>query len=351
MEYITVTKDDPAFNTYLDGTFSLTERALPIETYHAQTSRERVTFRIVSIAKLDTPKWWKIYFWSCRPELLVLTLGPAVAAWLSHKDRVQDWTPWPSWFAMLGLFFLHTAAFLFNDVQDHRRGSDRLNRRRGSQVIQKGWVRAVDMQRWAWVNGLLSVLFGVPAFLHAPLELSVICGLAFVALVVVVKNWWADWGVTDLALALLFGPLLTTGISLASYSEWTTADLWLGVALGLMTAWTLQIRQFEKLFRSRPEGFRTFLGHLDFDHAKRAAVVEGIALIIIQPWVAFQLGLPMSFWVLLPLVSAPSILLIGRIGRAASPLSSSLLKCESWALAAQWMWMGWWILALGSQWL
>src|SRR5437899_8919725 len=61
-------------------------------------------------------------------------------------------------FALLGVFFLHTAAFLLNDVQDHLRGLDRLNRRRCSQVIQKGWVSPLEMKRWAWVNLALAVL-------------------------------------------------------------------------------------------------------------------------------------------------------------------------------------------------
>src|SRR5216683_2002056 len=106
MKFITLTKNDPDFDSYLLGTFSQTERALPVETYHPQTARERVTFRLVPVEKVGAPSWWKIYFWSCRPELLGLTMGPAMAAFLNQFEKTAEWTRWPSWFALAGVFFL-----------------------------------------------------------------------------------------------------------------------------------------------------------------------------------------------------------------------------------------------------
>jgi len=351
LEFVTVTKEDPAFDSYLKGTFSRDHRALPIETYHPQTAKERVTFRILPLSQVAKPSWWKIYFWSSRPELLALTMGPALAAWLGHRDGIQDWARWPSWLALVGLFFLHTSVFLFNDVQDHLRGADRLNRRRGSQVIQKGWVRAVDMQWWAWFNGALAVAFGVPAFFNAPLGLLAVCGLALPALWVVVRGIGVQWGLADFALALLFGPLLTTGIGLASFAEVQLSDFLLGAVLGLLTVWTLQMRQLENLFRSRPEGFRTILGHLDFDRAKLFLFAGGLAILVAQFVVAWRLSVPMPWLFVLPLVGAPMALLMLRVHRAASPLSSSLIGCEWWALGSQLLWTLWWIVALGVQWL
>lgn len=351
MEYITLTKDDPDFDGYLNGSFSKTLRALPIETYHADSIRERVTFRVMPVEKVDRPAWWRVYFWSCRPELLVLTMGPAIATWLSHENQISSWTKWPSWFALIGLFFMHTAVFLFNDVQDHLRGFDRLNRRRGSQVIQRGWVRAVDMRRWAVLNAGLAVLFAVPAFFNAPLGLLTVCALAVPLLLVFLTNFGVAYGLSDIALALLFGPLLTTGIGLASFSEVGLGDILIGTALGLMTAWTLQVRQFENLFRSRPEGFHTILGHLDFDRARRVVIAECTLLLVIQPTLAIQLGVPLGFLAVLPFVAAPSVLLMGRLKNAASPLSSSLVHSAWWALGVQLVWTVWWIAAMGIQWL
>lgn len=351
MEFITLTKDDPEFESYLLGTFSRTHRALPVETYNATTARERVTFRLVPVEKVAAPAWWKAYFWSARPELFGLTLGPAVAAWLNHSHSLGAWTKWSSWFALLGLFFLHTAVFLINDVQDHVRGFDRLNRQRGSRVIQKGWARAADMKTWAWMNFALAILFGAPAFRNAPLELLAICVVAFFALAIVVRNALTRWGAVDLALLLLFGLLLTCGIALASFGEANIHDVFLGGALGALTVWVFQVRQFEDLFRAKIETFRTFLGFRGFDRAKRLVILEGLLLLILQPAVALALRVPLVFFALAPLVSIPLVLTVQRFLRASSPLSSSLVGSSRWALASHLAWTAWWILALGVTWL
>jgi 1,4-dihydroxy-2-naphthoate octaprenyltransferase len=351
MEFITLAKGDAEFDQYLRGTFSRTHRALPIETYHAQTARERVTFHVVAVRDLKIPSWWKVYFWSVRPELLGLTMGPAIAAWLDGRQWMQEWNRWPSWLALLGVFFLHTAMCVLSDVQDHLRGLDRVNRRQGSQVIQKGWVSARQMQRWAYLNFALAALFGGPALFHAPAQLAVVCALALLCMVAVLLNRWARWGVSDLALALLFGPLLTSGIALASFGTCQWRDVVLGVAFGGLTAWSLQFRQFENIFRSRPEGFRTFLTAWDFDRAKVICLTEGVILLLLQPVVALYLAIPLKLWVLLPLVSVPMILTLGRLLKSASPLSSSLTDSGWWALASHSAWMVWWIVALGMAWL
>ena len=351
MEYITLTKQDPEFESYLLGTFSTTHRALPIETYHAQTVRERVTFRVLPVSAVGLPAWWKIYFWSCRPELLGLTMGPSIAAWLSQRQWILEWTKWPSWCALVGIFFLHTAVFLLNDVHDHLHGLDRLNRRRGSQVIQKGWVSASSMRRWALVNMALAVLFGVPAFLNAPGALALICVSALFGLGLVIQNKMTRWGLCDLVLALVFGPLLTSGIALASFGATNRRELWLGLAFGSLSAWVFQARQLEHLFRSKPEGFRTFLGFFAFDQARTVLVIEGGILLLLQPLVALTLGVPLKVLLLLPVVSVPLVLFLLRVKQAASPLSSSLVNSERWALATHLSWSVWWILALGVPWL
>lgn len=351
MEFITLTKSDPEFQSYLLGTFARDRRALPVETYHAATARERVTFRVVPVEKLDVPPWWKAYLWATRPELWALTLGPAMAAWLRHADRLGDWERGPSWLALIGIFFLHTAVFLFNDVQDHVRGGDRLNRRRGSRLIQKGWVRAADMQRWAYVNMGLAVLLGVPAFLNAPLELALLCVAAMLAIVTILRSWCTRWGLADFALFLLFGPLLTMGVALASfgYTEWR--DALVGVAFGGLTLWVFHVRQFENQFRTRPESARSFLGYKNFDQARRIGVVEGGLLLLVQPAVALLIGVPVVFLALTPLVSIPLIFMLQRFLRAASPLSSNLVGASRFALYAHLAWTLWWILALGVKWL
>lgn len=351
MNYVTLTSADPEFKSYLLGTFSKTHRALPVETYSAHAPFERVTFQLVPVEQIKSPSWWRIYFRAARPELLPLTLGPAIVAWLSHPQSLPQWTRWPSWCAILGIFFLHVATFLFNDVHDHLRGGDRANLRRGSRVIQKGWVTAEAMRRWAWVNFGLAFLFGVPAFLNAPLPLLGVCALAASALIILTRNIGTAWGLCDVSLFLLFGPLLTLGTAMAGFRTASEIDLLTGLAFGTLSLWIFQIRQFENLFRARSESFRTFLGFRTFDRARQIVIAEGVLILMLQVLIAVTLRSPLLFIALVPLISWPHLLTLDRLYRAASPLSSRLVRVSRLALIAHVLWTGWWILIMGVQWL
>ena len=355
MEFVTLAKDDPDFEPYLLGTFSKTERALPIETNGVQTNRppttrERVTFRVVPLATIKVPPWWIIYAAAVRPELIALTLGPAVATWLNHRGA-PAWTHWSAWTALFGVFFLHVATFVYNDVVDHVRGADRLNRRRGSRVIQNGWTTAADMKKWAKLNLALAIGCGFPTFVNAPLELLGITAAAALALVALLTNFGTRRGVCDLSLIALFGPLLTCGMAYASFGAADVSDVALGLTFGLITLWVFQVRQFENLFRAKPEAFRTFLGYLNFDGARLTVVVEGLLLLGLMPAAAVIVRVPLVFFLLLPIFGLPLILRVSRIYRAASPLSSDLIHSSRWALAAHFSFTVWWLVALGSTWL
>jgi 1,4-dihydroxy-2-naphthoate octaprenyltransferase len=349
VEYLTLTRNDPEFESYLLGTFAKDRRAIPVETFEG--SVERVTFRLVPLDKLDVPAWWRVYLRSCRPELVSLTLGPAVAAWLNHYSPAAQWTRWPSWFALIGIFFLHTAAFLYNDYQGHVQGSDRVNRKRGSQVIQNGWVTAAAVKKWAWVNAALALLFGLPAFLNAPLELAVLCVLVGVALAVTSQRWGQRWGFCDLAMLLLFGPLLTCGIALASFASFNQGDIALGFAFGLLTLWVFHVRQFGFLFRSKPDSFRTFLAYFPFDRARLFVVAEAYLALALQLAVGVWLRVPLFFLGLFLLAGWPLNLTVLRLWRAESPLASPLVDVARWALLSHLAWSLWWMLALGTKWL
>lgn len=351
MSYVTLTKGDPEFESYLLGTFSSTHRALPVETYNTHQISERVTFKLVPIEQIKTPPWWRIYFLSCRPELALLMLGPAAGALLNLPERAKDWNMGASVAALLGIFFLQTAIFLLNDVQDHMRGADRQNRRRGSQVIQKGWVTGYEMRRWAWINGAIALLLGLPGFTMAPMQLLALCGLAFLALTLFVSNWGTRWGLSDLALALLFGPLLTVGLALASFGYFSDKDVLLGIGFGFLTLWLFQVRQLENLFRAKPEAFRTFLGFLAFDHARLVMMAEGILVLLLQMGIAIVFRVPLIMLALLLFFSWPLWLTWLRLYKATSPLASPLLNISRWALTAHMAWVFWWWLTLGSLWL
>jgi len=347
--FVTLTPDDPDFRPYLLGNFSDDLRALPVDSFSQNSSRERVTFRLVPIQEIKKPTWWKIYFKACRPELLGLTLGPffATVLLLQKGLRASIQHPVALIAAVLGLFFLHVCAFLLNDFRDHMRGVDFANRKRGSQVIQKGWASAREVRMWAFVNAGLALACGLPALIVTPSLLAVV---SIAAICVLGLSWissrLARFGLSDIMVFVGLGPLLTAAASLVAIGKVPSQVLLLGTAFGASAVLTLQIRQLENLFRAGRDSFRTFIGAFDFDRARLLVLSQIIFVSTLQIAMAFEV---FHRWVAVfgfVLALLPLYFVYASVKNAASPLSSDLLRIGRRAIWAQTALLVWWGAAL-----
>lgn len=346
MEFVTLTKKDPQFKKYLWGTFAPGQRAVAMETFDPFSNRERVTFRVQPVETIVTPPWWKVYLLSARPEMWLLSLGPALAALFLLRGDLQ-WSEWlPAGGALLALFFMHNAACLANDVQDHLTGSDRANRRRGSQVIQKGWSSAWSMALWALVNLALACVVGLPALGANPFPLVLVAGGAVAAIALLLSARGARAGLSDLCVAMLYGPLIVLGMAAAVGRTWSFEFGLVGVNFGWLSMWVLQARQLENLFRSQRESHRTFVGFLDFDWVKRVFILEGLAVLGLTVYAAVDLIQSGPAWALLPFASLPLAFVLQKVSRAVSPLSSDFVRIGRYALIAHASLTVWWWVSL-----
>jgi 1,4-dihydroxy-2-naphthoate octaprenyltransferase len=344
--FVTLTHDDPEFRSYLLGSFSKELRALPVESFSQHSCRERITFRLVNISELKKPSWWNIYFKACRPELLGLTLGPfaLTVAFLWRQTGTAPIYPVSVLLSACGLFFLHVAAFLFNDFRDHMLGVDLANRRRGSRVIQKGWASAKEVRVWAWVNAVLALVCGLPSVLLNWEELGPVILIA--AAIVLALSWMpprlARKGILDLLVFLGLGPLLTSAASITGFGEVTGQVVLVGVAFGALAMLTLQMRQLENLFRAGQDSFRTFIGAFDFDRARKCVLAQAVMVGALQILIAFQIESSVVVIVGFGFALLPLSLVFLDVRRAASPLSSDLVHIGRRAVLAQFALLLWW---------
>ena len=348
--YVTLAHDDPEFRKYLLGSFSNAKRALPVESFSQHSRRERVTFRIVPLAELKKPSWWKIYFRACRPELLGLTLAPFLVTimWMSRALKASIEKPADIVTALLGLFFLHVSAFLFNDFRDHMHGVDFANRRRGSQVIQKGWASASEVRMWAVVNASLALLFGIPAiFSHfEQLWPIVIAAGGIVVSLSMISSKLARMGLSDLMVFFGLGPLLAVASILTAFGTWNSKVVLLGTAFGLLAVLTLELRQLENLFRAGKDSFRTFLGGFEFDRAKVLVLGQIVLVAFSQVAVAAVIldkVVPL-FGFALALIPFSQVYVLVR--KAKSPISSDLVHLGRRAIFAGSACLAWWGIAV-----
>lgn len=367
--YKTLLKTDPEYKAYLLGSFSKNQVALPMESFGVGSERERTTFFILPSQQFHRPAWIKVYLKSIRPELLGLTLGHSLLAILSLQMLLMKHNSLSFSFVgergltiglcLLATLFAHASACLFNDYQDHLNGTDRRSTTHGSRVIQRGWSRAIDVRRWAFVNGCLAFAIGVYLLYGNWLllfGLSLVSGMA-ILFYSEMTPFWNKWGAGDFWITLLFGPLMFFSVwisilsaehLLGSSQSLILDGLLLSLSIGLLASWTLQMRQFQDIFKREKGSFRTLISRLSFDQAKIFLELEGALIFLIQPLVFLFVWQEAISAAILAGGAVFAVLSLWGIKKIASPLSSQMLFLNKQALMVHGGFLGLWA---GALWL
>ena len=341
----TVDRSDPDFVALLRGSApGLAYRALPRRSLNVGGEEERVTFEIVPLDEIERPNALAIALHSLRPETLVLSLGPLLAA-LAHLTlalgKAVDFGF--AAFAVCGVLLFHASINLLNDYVDHMSGADRVNSIGGSRAIQRGWARASDFR--AWGLALLSGAFVCGAGIASQKTIASIpvgaCALG--------AAYYLTWGksssrrragVREAAVFALGGPLLTSGF-IASASENAQAalafsTLALGAAFGFSALLYGTLGNFESLMRDSLARVGTLASRLGFDSAKK--LIAASAALATATSFIYSVRSGFFPW-LAPMVAAVA-LTCWRAARAAiqapSPLSSALRGARNRALYVHW---------------
>lgn len=330
MEFVTVKKSDPLFESLMLGTFSKNQRALPVRSYRGievardQDVLDQMTFELVPIEKVRYLPLWRILLKASRPELLPLSLYPLISVICLMVATNQIFFAGRALLAMLAIVSLHASVFLMNDASDHLKGLDAVSLNRGSRVIQNGHLTAKQMQNWAGVFLAWGALLGIPCVLLSARWLPFIAALAPLAMVGFNHRRFGlkYWGLGDGLIFLFFGPLLTAGFALATS---TSVPFWiwhLGIIWGWLSVVIFQLRSFENIFADGLVRSGTFLSRLGFDHAKKFLAAQLVTFLLVWASWAVEIHKP---WLWLPTaiyVGAVCYLDISKIWMMRSPLSS-----------------------------
>ncbi|MES2962509.1 MAG: prenyltransferase, partial [Bdellovibrionota bacterium] len=223
---------DPEFHSYLEGTFSNTELAIPVRSLNVGTQSEEVTFSIVPEESVDRPPVLIVARTLVRPSTWIFSAGPmlVVLAKTASTGYPIDW--FVTLATIVGVFAFHAAVNLFNDYGDHMKGQDRVRPHGGSRAIQKGWIRAARVRQTAW--GLLgfAILCGIPVVVSSPV--AIIAGLALLAALEFAfqRIRLKARGLSEIVAFALTGPLLTVGFAWATVGRVTWSDATLGCIFG-----------------------------------------------------------------------------------------------------------------------
>ncbi len=261
-ELVTLARGSPDFEPYLLGTFSQTQRALPLKTLNANSQSETVTFQVVPIQSIRRPSFWLFLALTFKVNNFLLVLFPL---FLILVKNIADGTlldPLAASISTCGVLFAFISLSLRNDYQDHMQGVDRVIVDRGSRSIQRGWTTALEVKRYSVLFLVLALLCALPVVIVSPEVLSILA-------VSCVAGFWAFQLGGDVSLFLLLGPLLTVGYQLSMGTAFDVESLAIGLLWGWLVLYLKHLRNISSIIESTQAKFKNTVNSLGFDRSRR----------------------------------------------------------------------------------
>ena len=225
--------------------------------------------------ELDPISRWLI---ASRAAVLVITLiSSGIAGLFAFIEGGFDLLLWS--LVTLGLLMAHATNNLLNDLTDHLKGADSGDSFRtqyGVQPVEAGLMSARDVLLYAAGTGLVALLTGVCLVYLRGLPVLVL--LAAGAFFVLFYTWPLKYvGLGELAVLVVWGPLMIGGGYYTITGEWNTDVVLAGLPYALGTTVIIFGKHIDKLEADRERGIRT-LPVLMGEKAARYAVLGTMIL-------------------------------------------------------------------------
>ena len=248
---------------------------------------------------LDVVSRWLV---ASRAAVLVMTVtSAAMAGMWAWRNGLFDWGLWLC--LLIGLTMAHATNNLLNDLIDYRQGVDHDNYFRaqyGPQPLVHGLLSQRGLLMYAAVTGLLALIPGAYlVWLRGELALILLLiGAGFV----IFYTWPLKYiGMGEVAVILVWGPLMVGGGYFVITGEWAWHAVWVSIPQTLAATTVLFGKHIDKMPSDRASRIYT----LPVILGDRLARATAIALIVAQYAVtAVLVGLQMmSAWVAIVVVA------------------------------------------------
>lgn len=323
---MTLKKSDADFSKYIWGTFSKTERALPIQSLNTGTTQESVTFEIKSVNEIEVPSAWIVFNRLIKWNYFFLILIPIYYVFIKNLVYQRIFDPFNFKLAALSSVFLFAGLNIRNDVLDHVSGFDRIIKSSGKKPLLSGWVTATAANRVGWILCLIALALAIPVCLHQ-YEATRVAGITFVLFLAgnfLNKNNYKFNYFSEFILFLILGPALCSGYQVSMGSGVDTEILIFGTTWGVGVLFLLYIVQFTNLFETSQAGIKNTLTKMGFDKSKTFLKLWWSFFIVL--WIVYHYFYASVFWlwfgaIILLFCSWP---VFNQISMVHSPIGSSL---------------------------
>jgi 1,4-dihydroxy-2-naphthoate octaprenyltransferase len=257
--------------------------------------------------RLDVVSKWLI---ATRSGVTTVTIySAAIAGLLAWRDGHFAWLPWI--IVTVGLFLAHGTNNLLNDYTDFSRGIDKDNYFRtqyGVHPLVQGFWTPRQQFTWFLVTGTLAFLSGIYALFYTGFAPAVIGLFAFGALVLLFYTWPLKYlGLGELAIFLIWGPILVTGVYIV-LAGGSTTNIWnvalAGVPFGLSVVSINLGKHIDKSAEDRKKG----VGTLPVRIGEKAARYINMAVIVL-------IYLVILYLIFVPRFFSPVLLIVFLAGK------------------------------------
>ena len=209
---------------------------------------------------------------SARASVLVMTFTASIlGGLLTISESGWSLTAWLV--CTVGLLLAHAANNQLNDLTDSVRGIDEGNYfrlRYGAHVLEDGLLSRRGLILYMSVTAALAAACGI--WLVLTVDVGLLLPFLFGSLLLLFYTWpLKQWGLGELAVLLVWGPLMVAGTGHAATGSWDWQLAAVGLCFALGPTTVIFGKHIDKLVFDEEKGVRTLPVRLG-DHRARAWV-------------------------------------------------------------------------------
>ena len=328
---ITLKKTDADFQSYLMGTFSDLDVALPIKSLNLGTQNETVTFEIIPTNEVQRPNYfiywlhlikYKSYLYFFLPLFFVLT-----------KNFVDDSikAPLSLLFAVVGGLLIYAGFNIRQDVNDHVSGFDRIFPSHSAKPIHKGWISAAEASFLSWFLVGIGIGICIPSFIFQKelIRVALVLGIIFIAARFAHRNSFKTKELGEIALFLLAGPGISSAFQVALGGGVDTEILGFGLLWGWAVLFIVHLNNFVYLMDSEKFGLENAMIKYGFDRSKKFLIVWWLGFIFLWILYHYFYGATYMTWFTSSLLMFWSVPTLIKFAEIQSPLGSDLFEARN----------------------
>lgn len=247
-----------------------------------------------------------------RPRTLPVSLAPVVVG-TAVAHQLQGLRPGPALAAAVGALLLQIGSNFANDVFDFEKGADTEARIGPPRATQLGLLTPQAMKRGMLVVFGLAILVGLYLTSVAGPAILAIGAVSIATAIAYTGGPWplGYHGLGDLAVFIFFGLVAVTGTCFVQLGHVPWLAVLASVPVGTLATAILVVNNLRDVETDRVAGKRTLAVRLGPEGARAewSLLVGSAYLLAGLPWLVFET----TPWVLLPWLTAPLALSLGRV--------------------------------------